>query len=287
VHSRDDVTIKKPEQRALMPSYRNPFGGEPEIRELERRYIEGDAKSLYPDTLACSAGAGIRAGSDLRRNVRKIFRWKLQTFLKRNWRWVAAFPDGIPDHDIEAAIRSAMVADADRPCTVVRALEAFVELPSVGIPVASAFLTWLYPRKFTVIDRQAYRALNVEFPNSLSSNEYLHYLSFCLKEAATLGTSLRTFDRALWQLGSELGRGRKRAARPPTEGQNRLAKVPRGVTSAIKLLVWGNPKWTSGKIMAALKQQGFDPKKSTVETVAADFRHSLRVLRSLGAIKEI
>jgi hypothetical protein len=157
------VTIKKPEQRALMPSYRNPFGGEPEIRELERRYIEGDAKSLYPDTLACSAGAGIRAGSDLRGNVRKIFRWKLQTFLKRNWRWVAAFPDGIPDHDIEAAIRSAMVADADRPCTVVRALEAFVELPSVGMPVASAFLTWLYPRKFTVIDRQAYRALNVEF----------------------------------------------------------------------------------------------------------------------------
>jgi len=92
---------------------------------------------------------------------------------------------------------------------IIKALRAFDDLPWVGIPVASAFLTALHPCRFTVIDRQAYKALSVDFPGYLKPDEYRAYLSFCRRQAADLGVSLRVYDRALWQLGWERGRRAK------------------------------------------------------------------------------
>jgi hypothetical protein len=62
----------------------------------------------------------------------------------------------------------------------------------------------LDPTRYTVIDRQAYKALDIAFPNNIKPDEYLCYLDFCRTRAKELGVSLRSYDRALWQHGSEI-----------------------------------------------------------------------------------
>jgi hypothetical protein len=192
---------------AARPIYRNPFAGQQQVRDLEHRYLREDSKRLYSDQIALSAGEDIRGGKDLRGNFQKIFRWKLESFLR--FEWVLRFPDEqtISDGQIKAVVESALDADSDEPRTILEAIQKLDDLPSVGIPVASAFLTALHPCKYTVIDRQAYNSLSImKFPNSPSPEEYLHYLFFCRQQAYRLGVSLRSYDRALWQQGSEIGR---------------------------------------------------------------------------------
>jgi len=198
-----------------LPTYASPFTEQQQVLDLEQRYLQGDT-SVYSDEVALAAGNGIRARSELRKNLQTIFRWKLQTFLKRKWQWVVEFPSkDVSDSQIEAAVSTAL-ASTDDPKTIIEAIRAFDDLPCVGIPVASAFLTMLYPCRFTVIDRQAYKALCAPFPNILRPREYLSYLEFCKGQASNLGVSLRSYDRALWQRGADLGR--IRTLREPCSG---------------------------------------------------------------------
>jgi hypothetical protein len=74
---------------------------------------------------------------------------------------------------------------------------------ALGLPVASAILTAVFPDRFTVIDIMAFRALGVSEATPLSVPLYLRYLSVCGQHAERLGISLRDMDRALWQWGHE------------------------------------------------------------------------------------
>jgi hypothetical protein len=69
----------------------------------------------------------------------------------------------------------------------------------VGILVATAFSTGMHPLTFTIIDRRAYRTLNVDFHDPIPIDEYLHYREFCRDQATRLAVSLREYDHALWQ----------------------------------------------------------------------------------------
>lgn len=76
-------------------------------------------------------------------------------------------------------------------------------IKGLGIAIASAILTVLYPEEFTVIDYRvmnSLRALGIPvLGNPISKIEsYFSYLDSCKKEAKKLGLSLRDFDRALW-----------------------------------------------------------------------------------------
>ena len=187
------------------PGYAIPFENRQQVIALEQRYLEGDARALYPDAAALAAGEAILSNDNLRENLRIVFRWKLQSFLKK-FKWVKKFPGNeISDNQIREAIDVARNADCADPRTIETALRVLDALPYVGIPVASAFLTAIRPSRFTVIDRQAYKALCVAFPKNLQPEEYVHYLDFCKGQATRLGVSLRTYDRALWQHGSERG----------------------------------------------------------------------------------
>jgi len=68
------------------------------------------------------------------------------------------------------------------------AIEAFKDIHGVRVPVASAFLTAMDPEQFTIIDRQAYKALGVKFRDGTS--EYLEYLGkrlgFTLQESGQM-----------------------------------------------------------------------------------------------------
>jgi len=60
------------------------------------------------------------------------------------------------------------------------------------------------PEYFTVIDRQAYKALSADFRDPISPAEYFEYLEFCREQADLFGVPLRKYDQALWQFGSEI-----------------------------------------------------------------------------------
>jgi len=260
------------------PRYINPFSGRNDVREWACLYLRDDKKAKYPDRLGMAAGTGIRDGENLRKHLQTIYRWKTQSFLR--FPKIKSFPDDLSDEEIEIALRAALGAKAGHPEHIQIALRSLDDLPGVSIPVASAILTCLYPKIFTVIDRQAYRALSVPF-NSPTAGEYLHYLRFCRSQAERLGVCLRNYDRALWQYGRELGK--KSRARP--SAHSAPPKAVTGVTAAIKRLVWQHPDWGTEDIIAELRQEGFTPSLSSVQTVSADFRHTLRVLRSMGALK--
>jgi hypothetical protein len=200
IHNIDD---SKNMTKAAPSRYVNPFADREHVLDLEERYLQEDSKRFYPDHVALSAGERIRNGRDLRGNLQKIFRWKLESFLYR-FPWVRQFPDGVSDVQLRVAIEAAMDANRDEPRTILEAIRVLDDLEYVGIPVASAFLTAVYPCEFTVIDRQAYKALGVPFKD-LSPEEYAYYLHFCRQQAARLKVSLRGYDRALWQRGSEMG----------------------------------------------------------------------------------
>jgi len=98
-----------------LPSYRNPFADQQQVSDLEQRYLQEDAKREYPDPVALSAGDDMRnRRGDLRGNLQKIFRWKLENFLTR-FAWVRQFPDQatISNRQIEVAIDAALIAEPD------------------------------------------------------------------------------------------------------------------------------------------------------------------------------
>jgi hypothetical protein len=60
------------------------------------------------------------------------------------------------------------------------------------------------PTKFTIIDRQAFKALGTPF--RAGASVYLDYLRFCRDEAKRLRVTLNQHNRALWQRVVEIGR---------------------------------------------------------------------------------
>jgi hypothetical protein len=193
---------KFPRQRTAFCS---PFLSDQQVRILVQKYRARDARQPITDAQILIAGENLMRGIDLRSNLRLIYQWKLESFLRR-FQWAQEFPDGVSDDMLIKAVAAARIANPSDISSVRIALTAFTTIRYVGVPVASAFLTAMHPKSFTVIDRQAYKSLGAKFRDGIS--EYLDYLSFCHAEAARLAVELREHDQALWQYGADLGRGR-------------------------------------------------------------------------------
>ncbi len=193
-------------------AFRPVFKGAQEVRDLiQRRIKERNAKPT-PGRIereqVFEAGRNLLRGIDVRSNLRCIYRWKLGSFVRR-FKWVKDFPDGVSEQVLNNAVSLAQKA-VENPLdkdSVRTALEAFKALRGVRVPVASAFLMAMDRERFTIIDRQAYKALGAPFRDSIS--EYLEYLWFCRSEAARLSVTLEEHDRALWQRGVEIGPQRR------------------------------------------------------------------------------
>jgi hypothetical protein len=102
-----------------------------------------------------------------------------------------------------ANVLRATIDAVDKHRDTERAFRELQSLKGIGLPVASAILTAIFPDRFTVIDIMAFRALGVPEKTQLNVPLYLRYLSFCGQQAQRLGVSLRDMDRALWQWGHE------------------------------------------------------------------------------------
>jgi hypothetical protein len=152
-----------------------------EILKLAAEYMvtfAGDDREME------QAGKRIAGGQFSRANLETVCRWKsprrLDLLVKNT------------DAEIEQALKLALNA-AD----VKSAVNALLPLPGVGVKMASAILTAIDPKRYTVLDFRALEALGVEDSEDL--NLYVQYVEACRNMAKENGVSLRDFDRANWQ----------------------------------------------------------------------------------------
>ena len=130
------------------------------------------------------------SGNDPRTNLTIIVNWKLESFRRFK-------PEGLlkenSDEEIADAVRLAADAKTDRS-----GIAVLVGLSGVGIPVASAILTAMFPLRYTVIDKRALTSLGHP-KNDGTIKFYIQYLAECRRLADLYKVELRTLDRALWQ----------------------------------------------------------------------------------------
>ena len=163
-----------------------------QIKEIAGRY------QFVDDTKALNAGAQICKGQYTRANLLAIFYWKTKgrgrSRLQKN-----------TDEEIADALALAVAAKTDRAAVAV-----LVGLDGVEVPVASAVLTAIDPKRFTIVDFRALEALNQKKAN-ITINFYLAYLNECRRLAKKNKVPLRTLDRALWQWSKEASKRSKDA----------------------------------------------------------------------------
>ena len=97
--------------------------------------------------------------------------------------------------EVEAAVKDSIAAT--EAGDVRRAVKSLTRLSGVGVKMASAILTAMFPTLYTVCDFRASSALGVKDYSSL--RYYVAYLAACREMAVRYGVSLRDFDRANWQ----------------------------------------------------------------------------------------
>jgi hypothetical protein len=158
-----------------------------EIAALAARY------GYQQDDQAFKAGSNILGGNYGRDNLKIIVRWKSP-------RKIACIDDNT-DTEIARALRFA----SDPRTSERSAIDVLDRLHGVGIPIASAILTTMFPERYTIIDFRALESLGIVRAPTDSVDYYLSYLAKCRELARKHKVSLRTLDRALWQWSKENG----------------------------------------------------------------------------------
>lgn len=178
---------------------------EERLQAFADEYVK-DKAEMERERAAFEAGTRIRQrkSTDIKSDLKTIVEWKSP-------RSVHYLCENKPEK-VQAAIDLAI----RRSDNVQEAVSALIGLAGVGIPVASAILTTVFPDRYTVIDFRALEALGhdragIEF--------YRQYVEFCQSKAKALAdrgiiraqsgqpaeTELRTLDRALWQWSASRG----------------------------------------------------------------------------------
>jgi len=141
------------------------------------------------------AGRCIVQSTGSRQDADIIYRWKsprrMDLFRKNT------------DGEVSQALTDAIAAKTPR-----EAIESLTRLQGVGVKMASAILTAMFPELYTVCDFRAAEALGVK--DSGDVDFYTSYLEFCRKTSKEYGVSLRNFDRANWQWSKNKSKGQKR-----------------------------------------------------------------------------
>lgn len=158
-----------------------------EIAALAARY------GYEQDDEAFNAGSNILGGNYSRDNLKIIVRWKSPRKI--------AYIDDNTDIEIARALRFA----SDSRTSERSAVDVLDRLHGVGVPMASAILTTMFPEKYTIIDFRALESLGIVKAPTDSADYYLDYLAKCRELACRHNVSLRTLDRALWQWSKENG----------------------------------------------------------------------------------
>ena len=122
-------------------------------------------------------------------DLRRVALWKLDRILN--------IPDDVLDVLNSIVATSPLKVDSPESKKV---LSDLVACPGVGFPMASAFLKFLRPDVFPIIDVRAYRALfgRKLYPNSYSLHLYLEYAARVEEIAFEKRIPLHEVDEQLW-----------------------------------------------------------------------------------------
>ena len=202
---------------------------------------------LYPQGypwesgLACyrlhSFDSGIATNINVRHHERTLYLWDGYTFLeeylfndihknfqKRGWLTpeeflaIVIWKRSTSKTNITKSIKPSgkSVEDITRNVAKAESRETKIliltSIKFIGIAIASAILTVLYPNEFTIIDvraRNSLKRMSIPVLGNPEENvqDYLDYVDLCKIEAKKLNLSLRDFDRALW--GMDIYEGEK------------------------------------------------------------------------------
>jgi hypothetical protein len=159
-----------------------------ELITLAERYGYGQ------DDDALNAGKQIANGDYSVANLKIIVEWKSAR--------IAGLIEKNSATDVAKSLRFA----TNKGTSEKSAMDTLCKLKGVGIPVASAILTMVYPEKYTIIDFRALEALGIKRgADEETVDYYLEYLQTCRSIAGEHRIDLRTLDRALWQWSKEHG----------------------------------------------------------------------------------
>jgi len=91
-------------------------------------------------------------------------------------------------------------------------LQILLGIKNIGIALASAVLTVLYPDEFTVFDYRAKNSLetlNIQIKGNPDNKpkDYFNYVDICEEQRKKYNLSLRDFDRTLWATDFYAGKG--------------------------------------------------------------------------------
>jgi hypothetical protein len=142
------------------------------------------------DDDALSSGRKIAAGDYSIANLKIIIEWK------------SARVAGLIEQNSDVFVAKVLRFATDKRTSERSAIDTLCGLTGVGIPVASAILTMVYPDKYTIIDFRALEALGVKKGED-TVEFYMQYLQKCRELAQSHDIDLRTLDRALWQWSKE------------------------------------------------------------------------------------
>ena len=148
-----------------------------------------------------------RSGQYGRRDAEWVVQWYFRRFL-------GTYPDAerrateaaFRGNDFEA-VRDALAGVVDSDTTVAR-LNHLTTLAGVDVPVASAFLQFLFPSRYVVVGEREWSVLctagelDKPFPDPLGAEAYLTYHEACRTLADRLDIGAWTLYRALWRLGA-------------------------------------------------------------------------------------
>lgn len=135
------------------------------------------------------------AGSWKLEDLEWIVDWKSDRFSGTNVDDLNKNPEARINRVIEE------VLDTNAP---IQKVEKLRQLTGVQTRMASAFLLFMNPSAYTVLDVKAWKTLqdNRYLDRGLSeepdANDYIHYLGVCHALANEIDVELRTLDRAIW-----------------------------------------------------------------------------------------
>lgn len=104
------------------------------------------------------------------------------------------------DADVEEQTRASFAADDES-----ERMAALISLEGVGVPTASTLLQFAFPDRYPILDVRALEALDQRGRSVYSVSYWLVYLEQCRRLADSVGVSIRTLDKALWQWSKERG----------------------------------------------------------------------------------
>lgn len=148
-----------------------------------------------------------RSGQYGQRDAEWVVQWYFRRFL-------GTYPDAerrateaaFRDNDFEA-VRDALAGVVDADTTIAR-LDHLTTLAGVDVPVASAFLQFLFPSRYVVVGEREWSVLctadelDKPFPDPFGAEAYLTYHEVCRTLANRLDINAWTLYRALWRLGA-------------------------------------------------------------------------------------